>query len=282
MSQRPQKAYQNKAFMDAPAGRPLRIMAEYMEPMNRLHDHNILDMIVFFGSSRAPSPEQVCDIQHELKNGANAERRLHLERKLSLASSYDKTRKLAQLLAGWSQEISQQRGEQGQRFAIVTGGGPGIMEAANRGAHEAGLPSIGMSIALDHEMEPNAYISDGLSFEFHYFFMRKFWLTYLSKAIVVCPGGLGTIDEFFEIITLLQTKKINRAFPILVLGKEHWQDLINFDAMVERGVINREDLDLFTMTDDVDEGFQWLKSQLSGWALDHPGAGMSEEDLSII
>ncbi len=282
MSKRPPKAYKNKAFMDAPVGRPLRILAEYMEPMNRLHDHNILDMIVFFGSARAPSPEQTAAIAKELNRDLNAERRLQLERKLSLAPAYEKTRKLAQLLAEWSQDIAQQRGEQGQRFAIVTGGGPGIMEAANRGAHEAGLPSIGMSIALENEAEPNPYISEGLNFEFHYFFMRKFWLTYLSKAIVVCPGGLGTIDEFFEIITLLQTKKIKRAFPILVLGKEHWQDLINFDAMVARGVINREDMNLFTMTDDVEEGFQWLKDQLSGWALDHPGAGMSEEDLSII
>ncbi|NBT39817.1 MAG: LOG family protein [Alphaproteobacteria bacterium] len=280
MSRRPPKAFDNSSFMNSSTARPLRIMAEYMDPLDRLKMHKIQDMIVFFGSARIPSPEEAHSLQGRLANTTDPAEIQALRQKLSLQHAYEDAQKLAYSLAQWSKTYSSD--EMGTRFAIVTGGGPGIMEAANRGAKDAGTPSIGMSIAIPGEHEPNAYIDPELSFQFHYFFMRKFWLTYLSKAVVVCPGGFGTIDEFSEILTLLQNQKIDRPCPILLLNKKYWTQVINFNAMIDHGVISEKTLSYLHMTDDIDEGFTWLTQQLASWAVLNPGAGVDEPSLSLL
>jgi uncharacterized protein (TIGR00730 family) len=214
-------AYKDEQFLDSDDARPLRILAEYLEPLHAFHHEHVRDTIVFFGSARLAADGP-------------------------LGHYYDAARELARLVTTWSKNLP----SHARRYVVCTGGGGGIMEAANRGASEAGGKSIGLNIGLPHEQHPNPYITRGLTFEFHYFFMRKLWFAYLARALVVFPGGFGTVDELTEILTLMQTRKIDRHIPVLLYGSSYWNEIINFDALVRHGMINREDLALFQFADD--------------------------------
>ena len=278
----PEKAYKNVDFLESREARVLRIMAEYLEPEKRLLEAGVEDTVVFFGSARIPSKDEA---EAELARlnaaeGAFPEDLAKAERELEISKYYEAARELAYKLTEWAQELVKDDNGQHQRFSVVTGGGPGIMEAANRGAEEAGGRTIGMNISLPFEQFPNEFISDGLAFEFHYFFIRKFWLVYLAKAAVVMPGGFGTLDEFMEVLTLVQTEKIRRKLPIVLFGAEFWEKILSFEPMATFGTIDRDDLDLFFVTDSVDEAFEWLKEQLMEWAVDHPGGGLTGEEVT--
>ena len=275
---KPEKAFKNMDFIGSRDARVLRLMAEYLEPEKRLREAGIEDTVVFFGSARTPSPSEARKNLKKVKSRKRPTSKaiLQAERLLEMSVYYDAARELAFRLTKWAEELGLPD-HRTHRFSVVTGGGPGIMEAANRGASEAGGNTIGMNISLPFEQYPNKYIAKDLAFEFHYFFMRKFWLVYMAKAAVIMPGGFGTLDEFMEVLTLVQTEKIRRKLPIILFGKDYWSKIANFDPMVEYGTINKEDLHLFHMTDSVDEAFDWLKSQLSEWAVDHPGAGLTTD-----
>jgi len=214
-------AYRNDAFLDSDDARPLRILAEYMEPMQAFERERVRDTVVFFGSAR-------------------------LTEDGPLGHYYAAARETARLLTAWS--CRQPSAE--HCYVVCTGGGGGIMEAANRGAVEAGGRTIGLNIGLPHEQKPNRYITPGLSFEFHYFFMRKLWFAHLARALVVFPGGFGTLDELTEILTLMQTEKIDRRIPIVLYGSAYWDEIIDFEALVRHGMIDRRDLALFRYADD--------------------------------
>ncbi|MGC2031524.1 MAG: TIGR00730 family Rossman fold protein [Steroidobacteraceae bacterium] len=218
---KPRVAYLDETFIGSDAARPLRILAEYLEPLDAFRREQIKDTIVFFGSARLQ------------ENGP-------------LGRYYQEARSLARLITEWSMSLSSATG----RFVVCSGGGGGIMEAANRGAADAGGRSIGLNISLPHEQRPNPYITPELGFEFHYFFMRKLWFAHLAKALIVFPGGFGTLDELTEIITLAQTKKLEREIPILLYGESYWNEIINFKALVRHEVISAEDLNLFTFIDE--------------------------------
>jgi len=223
-------AYKNEEFLDSEDARPLRILAEYLQPMHAFHRESIAGTIVFFGSARiAPAS--------------------------TLGRYYDEARELARAVTEWcGMETSPLKG-----CVVCTGGGPGIMEAGNYGAAEAGGRSIGLNIGLPHEQRPNAFTPRELSFEFHYFFMRKLWFANLARAMVVFPGGFGTLDEFFEILTLAQTKKLDRPIPIVLYGPEYWNEIVNFEALARHGLIDREDLSLFDFADDPATALALLK-----------------------
>ena len=201
--------------------RPLRILAEYIAPMSAFQRERICDTIVFFGSARI-GPEG------------------------PLGRYYDAARETARLVTAWSKGLA----SHAHRYVVCTGGGPGIMEAANRGASDAGGITVGLNIGLPHEQRPNPYITRGLSFEFHYFFMRKLWFALLARALVVFPGGFGTLDEMFEVLTLMQTQKVQRRIPVVLYGSEYWNEVVNFEALARHGTIDREDLALFQYADD--------------------------------
>ncbi|NKB59864.1 MAG: TIGR00730 family Rossman fold protein [Alphaproteobacteria bacterium] len=279
----PDKAFKNPDFVNSRDGRVMRIMAEYLEPQKRLRDAGIEDTIVFFGSARTPALDDATGALAALRETPDTPPEViaRAERGVEMAKYYEAARELSYKLTEWAAELARAQGDSGHRFSVVTGGGPGIMEAANRGAAEAGGSTIGMNISLPFEQYPNEYISDGLAFEFHYFFMRKFWLVYLAKAAVVMPGGFGTLDEFMEVLTLVQTEKIRRDLPIILFGSEYWRNIVEFEPMAEFGTIDLTDLDLFHITDSVDDAFEWLKDQLSGWAVDNPGAGLTT-DVEIV
>lgn len=250
------KAYENSEFIESPDGRLIRIIAEMMEPMHRFRRERIRDSIVFFGSART-LPQN--DAEEQLAAAKKSKDKSLIEKaeiELEMSRYYESAVDLAEKLTQWS--IDQNYG-----YYICSGGGPGIMEAANRGAKKPeGGKSIGLNIHLPFEQYPNPYITDELNFEFNYFFIRKFWFTYLAKAIVVFPGGFGTFDEFFEIITLIQTRKTSKILPIVLFGKDFWNDVVNFDALVRRRVISPEDLDLFVMVDTAEEAFVYLTNEL--------------------
>ncbi len=274
----PVKAYKNPDFIDSRDARILRIQAEYLETEKRMREAGIEDTIVFFGSARTlPREDAEKELAAVKKNKASKEDIARAERDLEMSRYYEAARELAFRLTKWAEELAAEKHDPLQRFSVVTGGGPGIMEAANRGAAEAGGSTIGMNISLPFEQYPNEYISDGLAMEFHYFFIRKFWLVYLAKAVIVMPGGYGTLDEFMEILTLVQTEKIRRKLPIVLFGSKFWSKIIEFGQMAEFGTIDREDLNLFHISDSVDEAFDWLKARLSEWAVDHPGAGLTTQ-----
>ena len=214
-------AYKNEEFLDSEDARPLRILAEYMQPLQAFERERILGTIVFFGSAR-------------------------IQPTGPLSRYYDDARELARLVTGWCAGAP----HPADCFVVCTGGGPGIMEAANRGAAEAGGRTIGLNIGLPHEQQPNSFTSRELSFEFHYFFMRKLWFASLARAMVVFPGGFGTLDEFFEILTLAQTRKLDRKIPMVLYGSDYWNEVINFEALARHGMIDREDLSLFEFADD--------------------------------
>ena len=232
----PELAYKNPRFLDSETARPIRILSEILEPTHRLASHKVNTMVLFLGSSRV-DPRAV---------------------KAPLVKYYWEAEDLAFLLASWAIKLR----PKGKNFVICTGGGPGLMEAANRGAARAGGKSAGMNISLPAEQEPNRYISPELSFLFHYFFTRKFWLVNKAKAVVAFPGGFGTLDEIFETLTLIQTRKISRRdLTIVLYGEEYWRKVIHFDHLLDSGTIAPEDLNLFTFCSSPKETFTYLK----GW-----------------
>ncbi len=230
----PALAYRNEGFLDSDDARPLRILAEYLEPLQRFRREHVRDTIVFFGSARL-SPDG------------------------PLGRYYEDARELARLVTAWSKSLPQP----GRRYIVCTGGGGGIMEAANRGASEAGGKTIGLNIGLPHEQRPNRWATRELSFEFHYFFMRKLWFAHLARALVVFPGGFGTLDELAEILTLAQTRKLDRTIPIVLFGPSYWREIVDFDALVRHGMISPEDLGLFQYADDPTTALGLLQAALA-------------------
>jgi uncharacterized protein (TIGR00730 family) len=275
----PVKAYENTAFLSSPDARLLRIISEYLEPHARFRDLSVRDTIVVFGSARIVSREVARrDLERVRAEGGDVER---AERMLHMAEYYEATRELCRRLTEWSKSLTGQE----RRFVICSGGGPGIMEAANRGASEARGVNIGLNISLPFEQEENPWITRRLAFEFHYFFMRKYWFAYLAKAIIAMPGGFGTLDEFMEIVTLVQTFKIKKRLPIVLFGTKFWSEVLDFEPMVRWGTISPEDLDLFYRTDSVDDAFRFITTELeqhvlakAGRAASSPGA-VPEEDV---
>lgn len=271
-NQRAPLAYQNKTFLDGPDGRILRILAEYQEPLSKFRRERIQDTIVFFGSARIHSLESTQVALEALRANNDdtpewQDRIRRAESDVKMSRYYEDARRLSFLIAQWTQTIKQPR----HRFVVCTGGGPGIMEAANRGAAEAGGKTVGLNIHLPFEQVPNPYITPELNFEFHYFFMRKLWFAYLAKALVVFPGGFGTFDEMFELLTLVQTHKMSKHITILAFGREYWSRIINFQALVDAGTISAADLDLIHWTDDPEEAFQFLRSDLERHHIEHLG-----------
>jgi uncharacterized protein (TIGR00730 family) len=226
-------AYRDPSFIDGDDARPLRILAEYVEPLARFRDERVQDTIVFFGSAR-------------------------LKESGPLGRYYAEARELARQVTAWSLSLAEPR-----RFVVCSGGGGGIMEAANRGAVDAGGRTVGLNIGLPHEQRPNEYVTPELSFEFHYFFMRKLWFAHLARALVVFPGGFGTLDELTEMLTLAQTRKLDRELPVILYGSDYWHEIINFDALVRHGMIDRADLALFQFVDDPTGAFDILQQVLT-------------------
>src|SRR5918992_5087995 len=239
-------AYENPEFLKAADARPIRILAEYLEPLRRFRRENIQDTVVFFGSARVHSrqeAERALQLLQRKRGRKAADHALLLKRSrkaVEWSRYYEEARELARMLTTWSLSLEEPR----RRFVVCSGGGPGIMEAANRGAHEAGGKTIGLNIRLPFEQGPNRYISEGLHLEFHYFFMRKFWFAYLAKALVVFPGGFGTLDEMFEILTLAQTEKLAKQIQIILYGTEYWDQVLKLEPMAEWCAIAPLDPDL--------------------------------------
>ncbi len=264
-SEGPVKAYWNKGFLKSRDARTLRILAEYLEPESRFEDLDISDTIVFFGSARVlPRDEATAALEATRNDGGDV---AAAERRLTMSRYYEDCRELARRLTEWSKNLEKTR----RRFVVCTGGGPGIMEAANRGASEAKGLNVGLNIALPHEQSGNPYITRELAFEFNYFFMRKYWFIYLAKALIAFPGGFGTMDEFFELMTLIQTDKLKKKIPIILYGSSYWDEVINFDALVKFGAIDAKDLDLFHRTDNVDDAFAFITRELEDKFLGKPG-----------
>ncbi len=260
------KAYRNDSFLNSSEGRTLRILAEYLEPASRFEHYKVDDTIVFMGSARTPSREQAeQDLEKARETGGDIAR---AEIGLEMSTYYEKARELARRLTEWSKGLSDPE----RRFVVCTGGGPGIMEAANRGASEARGLNVGLTISLPKEEFDNPYTTRELSFHFHYFFMRKFWFAYLAKAVIVFPGGFGTLDELFELLTLLQTGKIRKHLPLVLFGSRYWDEVVNFDALVKYGNIDADDLGLIMRTDSVDEAYDYLVSELSRYGMAERGA----------
>jgi uncharacterized protein (TIGR00730 family) len=258
-------AYLYPEFLQSPEARPIRILSEYLEPLRRFKEQRIQDTVVFFGSSRVDSRERAeralatlrargvrdADTEYEIE--------LHKSRKaVEWARYYEEARELSRLLTIWSLSLQSDN----HRFVVTSGGGPGIMEAANRGAREAGGKTIGLNIRLPFEQGANPYITEGLHFEFHYFFMRKFWFAYLAKALVIFPGGFGTCDELFEILTLVQTDKLSKKIGVILYGRDYWEEVIDFKPMAEWGAIAEKDIELFQYSDTPSEAFELLREHL--------------------
>jgi uncharacterized protein (TIGR00730 family) len=266
MTQQPM-AYLYPEFLESAEARPIRILAEYLEPLRRFKEQQIQDTVVFFGSARVDSRERAERALRSLRaRGVREpdlkeqyERELSKSRKaVEWARFYEDARELARLLTEWSLTLQSEN----HRFVVTSGGGPGIMEAANRGAREAGGKTIGLNIRLPFEQDANPYITDGLRFEFHYFFMRKFWFAYLAKALVIFPGGFGTLDELFEILTLVQTDKLSKQIDVILYGREYWDQVLDFKPMAEWGAIAEKDLELLHYCDAPIDAFEHLRANL--------------------
>ena len=296
-------AYENPQFLNSADGRLIRIVSEYLEPLARFRREQIQDTVVFFGSARfrgrdeadhalelldntgstrpAPSEEQPAKPPDIATGKATDLQRKRAVAAVEMARYYEDARHLAQLFTRWSMKIPSKK----HRFVVTSGGGPGIMEAANRGAYEAGGKTIGLNIRLPFEQAPNPYITPSLNFEFHYFFMRKLWFAYLSKALVVFPGGFGTLDEMFEILTLAQTQKLAKKITVVIYGSEYWKKVIDLDALVDSGAISPKDIELFQFADTPEEAFEMLRhgltenylaSEVAAAASGQPGPSNSE------
>jgi hypothetical protein len=274
-------AYENPAFLNSPDGRLIRIVAEYQEPLARFRHEQIQDTVVFFGSARFRGREEADHALELLENTGSSQPApsseqpasapdiaagkatdLQLKRAVSavqMARYYEDARRLAFMFTRWSMQLPTRK----QRFVITSGGGPGIMEAANRGAHEAGGKTIGLNIKLPFEQFPNRWITPSLNFEFHYFFMRKLWFAYLSKALVVFPGGFGTLDEMFEILTLAQTRKLAKKITVVIYGSEYWKKVFNLDVLVDTGAISPKDIELFQIADTPEQALEMLQRGLT-------------------
>ncbi len=264
----PIKAYKNLDFLNSPDARTIRILCEFVEPETRFRHFRIRNTIVFFGSTRivplSVAEQNLKQLEDRRAIGTEPAEALtakieQAQRAIIMSRYYEDAALLSEKLTRWSLSIEDVK----KRFYICSGGGPGIMEAANRGAHNAGGPSIGLNISIPFEQEPNPYMTQELSFEFHYFFIRKFWFFYLGKALVVFPGGFGTLDELFELLTIVQTHKSKKYMPIILYGTKYWNELINFNAMIKWGTISEQDLKLFRFFDDVDAAFEFLKDELT-------------------
>jgi uncharacterized protein (TIGR00730 family) len=269
--ERAHKAYKNQDFLNSKDARLLRIMAEYMFPEQHFKRMEVHRTIIFFGSARIRPVAEIDALQAELQTklttaseANNADKAAlqdqydRLEKQRSYARYYDDARTIARGVTEWSAAMPPH-----DRFLVCSGGGPGIMEAANRGADDAGGESVGLNISLPFEQYPNQFITPDLNFEFHYFFMRKFWFMHYGKALIVFPGGFGTLDELFEALTLVQTQKIKKSMPIVLFGKDFWTRLLNFDLLIESGMISPEDVDLFRIFDDPQETIAYLTGELS-------------------
>ena len=274
-------AYENSGFLNSADGRLIRIVSEYMEPLARFRREQIQDTVVFFGSARfrgreeadqalellentgstqpAPSHEQPAKALEIAAGKATDLQLKRAEAAVKMARYYEDARRLAGMLTNWAKQIPSKRA----RFVVTSGGGPGIMEAANRGAHEAGGKTIGMNIRLPFEQHPNPYITPSLNFEFHYFFMRKLWFAYLAKALVVFPGGFGTLDEMFEILTLAQTKKLAKKITVVIYGSDYWKKVFNLGVLVDTGAISPKDIELFQFADTPEQAFELLRKGLT-------------------
>jgi hypothetical protein len=274
-------AYENPTFLDSSDGRLIRIVSEYLEPLARFRREQIQDTVVFFGSARfrgreeadhalelldntgssqpAPSHEQPATAPDIAAGVASDLQRKRAVAAVEMARYYEDARRLAAMLTTWAKSIPSKR----HRFVVTSGGGPGIMEAANRGAYEAGGKTIGLNIRLPFEQSPNPYITPHLNFEFHYFFMRKLWFAYLSKALVVFPGGFGTLDEMFEVLTLAQTHKLAKKITVVIYGSEYWKKVFNLDVLVDTGAISPKDIELFQFADTPEAAFAMLKKGLT-------------------
>src|SRR5712671_6935745 len=257
-------AYENEQFLKSPDGRILRIMSEYVEPLARFRREQIQDTVVFFGSARFQNLVDANRHMEEIGAGADDGKRKLAQAGIDMARYYEDARRMALLLSEWAAQIPARR----RRFVVTTGGGPGIMEAANRGAREAGSKTIGLNIRLPFEQNPNPYITPALNFDFHYFFMRKFWFAYLAKALVIFPGGFGTLDELFEVLTLAQTRKLEGKMVIVLYGTKFWKEVLNFEALVRHGTIAAEDLNLFQYADDPESALELLQTQLTKYFLE--------------
>jgi hypothetical protein len=264
MSQQPM-AYLYPEFLESAEARPIRILSEYLEPLGRFKQQRIQDTVVFFGSARVDSRERAERALQTLRARGvrNADEHYQQElrksrKALEWARYYEDARELARLLAAWTQSLQSEN----HRFVVTSGGGPGIMEAANRGAREGGGKTIGLNIRLPFEQGANPYITDGLHFEFHYFFMRKFWFAYLAKALVIFPGGFGTLDELFEILTLVQTDKLSKKIGVVLYGREYWDQVLQLQPMAEWGAIADKDVELLNYFDTPSDAFGYLRDHL--------------------
>lgn len=255
------KAYDSRSFLHSPDARTIRILTEYLEPQSRLRQQKVRGTIVFFGSARALPPEEVQsflkEAEERVQKVGDSQSLRALEKARGAARHsrfYEEGVELARMLTEFYQNQPHPR----DRFVICSGGGPGVMEAANRGARQANGKTVGLCISLPHEQTANRWLMPELSFEFHYFFMRKYWFVYLGRALVIFPGGFGTMDELFEVLTLVQTRKVRKTLPIVLYGSEYWREVINFEAMVRWGTISAEDLRLFHRCDSPQEAFEFL------------------------
>jgi uncharacterized protein (TIGR00730 family) len=261
------KAYNDTDFLNSPQARQLRILSEYVGPQTRFQKEQVKDTVVFYGSARIPSRRQALKAVNELKKYKHPAKHRVEAAKIDLEMSryYEETVELSKKITQWSMKQ-----EPGYRFVVCSGGGPGIMEAANKGAKLGGGKSIGLNISLPFEQMPNPYITPSLNLEFHYFFMRKFWFAYLAKGLIIMPGGFGTLDELFELLTLVQTKKIRKKMPVVVYDKKFWDGLLHFEEFLNKRLISKEDLKLFHVAENVEDAFEYLKSELSKIYLQKP------------
>ena len=262
----PVQAYRNESFLNSSDARALRILSEYLEPQSRFAHYNVDDTIVFMGSARLLSEQ---DARAAVDTAEQGEGDLAQARtRLDMSRYYEAARDLARRFTEWSKDLADEE----RRFVVCTGGGPGIMEAANRGASEGRGMNVGLTISIPNKEFGNRFVTRELSFHFHYFFMRKFWFAYLAKAVLVFPGGFGTLDELFELLTLRQTHKIRKHLPIVLFGNEYWNEIVNWQALIDRGVIDAGDVDLFHRTDSVDDAFEFVTRSLADYALAERGA----------
>lgn len=277
------KAYENLDFLNSSDARILRILSEFLEPQKEFKKHKIIDTIVFFGSARLKSKKEAMTVLNKFKtinpksNPKLAEDLRKAQHMVRMSKYYEDAVELSRRLTKWSMSLE----TFANRFIICTGGGPGIMEAANKGANKAGGYSIGLNISIPFEQFVNKYVSPELSFEFHYFFMRKFWFAYLAKCLIVFPGGFGTMDEFFEILTLVQTGKIKKKLLLVVYDEKYWKSIVNFDGLIENGVINSSDLNNFTFCNSVDEAFECIVKHFDKHYLTKKESNISEPRVAL-